>query len=461
LKSHNFKLRTSNNDVNTKEDTRMLSEPCALIVDDEKDIRSLLSMTFERMGLACKLAANVSEATELLRQNTFHFCITDMKLPDGDGMQLINHCSRNFPEMPVAMITAFGNLELGVNALKAGAFDVVAKPLDTNRLRSLATSALKLSKVRGAIPEQCQSLLVGNSTIMENLRSTVRKVARTQAPALLYGQVGVGKEAVAQAIHSQSSRSEYPFITVNCDALQEGSADDVLFGNTKHNTLGAFREADKGTLVLNDVDRLPADIQAKLLGVLQEKKIHHPGIDQGIAIDARLISTSAADLNNLVEQGSFRQDLYFRLKVVGLEIPSLDNRREDIAQLVEYFLTNYATEWDMPKVSISEMALEALMRHPFKGNIRELDSMLQRAFTLMESDEIQVTDLQFDAPKQAAGAHIHTEALGDLEGYLERLEREAIEEALKSTRWNKTAAAERLGISFRALRYRCKKLDID
>lgn len=446
----------------------MQSAPCALIVDDEKDIRSLLSMTFERMGLECKQAANVSEATELLSQNTFHFCITDMKLPDGDGMQIIHHCSRNFPEMPVAMITAFGNLELGVNALKAGAFDVVAKPLDTNRLRSLATSAIKLSKVPGSIPEQCQSLLVGNSASMEKLRSVVRKVARTQAPAFLYGPIGVGKEAVAQAIHSQSSRSEYPFITVNCDALQADTADEVLFGSSQPHTsasssktLGAFRDADKGTLVLNDVERLPADIQAKLLGILQEKQIHYLGQDQGIPIDVRLISTSAVDLNNLVERGGFRQDLYFRLKVVGLEIPSLNDRREDIPQLVEYFLNNYATEWEMPNVSISPMAMEALMRHPFRGNIRELDSMLQRAFTLMESDEIQLTDLQFDAPKQAAGAHIHIEALGDLEGYLERLEREAIEEALKSTRWNKTAAAERLGISFRALRYRCKKLDID
>lgn len=441
----------------------MLPEPCALIVDDEKDIRSLLSMTFERMGLVCKQAANVSEATELLSNNTFHFCITDMKLPDGDGMQIINHCSRNFPEMPVAMITAFGNLELGVNALKAGAFDVVAKPLDTNRLRSLATSAIKLTKVRGAIPEQCQSLLVGGSAIMENLRSTVRKVARTQAPAFLYGQIGVGKEAVAQAIHSQSSRSEYPFITVNCDALQEESADSVLFGSSDPTItqLGAFRDADKGTLVLNDVDRLPADLQAKLLGVLQDKKIHYPGSEQEIPIDVRIVSTSAADLNYLVEKGAFRQDLYFRLKVVGLEIPALDSRREDIPQLIEYFLSNYATEWEMPRVSISPMATEALMRHPFKGNIRELENMLQRAFTLMESDEIQVTDLQFDIPQQIAGAHIHTEALGDLEGYLERLEREAIEEALKSTRWNKTAAAEKLGISFRALRYRCKKLDID
>lgn len=441
----------------------MLLEPCALIVDDEKDIRSLLSMTFERMGLVCKQAANVSEATELLNHNTFHFCITDMKLPDGDGMQIINHCSRNFPEMPVAMITAFGNLELGVNALKAGAFDVVAKPLDTNRLRSLATSAIKLSKVRGAIPEQCQSLLVGNSVVMENLRSTVRKVARTQAPAFLYGQIGVGKEAVAQAIHSQSSRSESPFIIVNCDALQEDSSDEVLFGSADVNPqkMGAFRDADKGTLVLNDVDRLPADVQAKLLGVLQEKKIHYPGHDQETPIDVRIISTSAVDLNHLVEQNSFRQDLYFRLKVVGIDIPSLDERREDISQLVEYFLTNYATEWEMPNVSVSPMAIEALLRHPFKGNIRELDNMLQRAFTLMESDEIQVADLQFDAPKQSSGAHMHTEALGDLEGYLARLEREAIEEALKSTRWNKTAAAERLGISFRALRYRCKKLNID
>jgi len=442
----------------------MLPELRALIVDDEQDIRSLISMTLDRIDIQCDEAGDVGEAIRKLAQNTYHFSITDMKLPDGDGLQLIQHCSRNYPDMPIAMITAFGNMEIGVSALKNGAFDVVAKPLDTKQLRELATSALRLSRVTKGISDQHPDLIIGESESAEQLRISVRKIARTQAPVFIHGEYGTGKESVARAIHYQSSRSEAPFIVVSCDALASENGEERLLGSAESYGLrsqGFIQEAAGGTLFLNNIERLPAELQSRLLRIITEKKLRRPGAEKDEDTDVRIISSSSADLEHLSTTGDFRQDLFFRLKVVNLPVAPLRERRDDIPLLVHQLLSKYAHDWDMPEVSTSEAAMTALQEYSFPANLRELDAILQRAFTLMEGEQIEVDDLQFEAPKAPPGYHTHTEAVGDLEGYLERLEREAIEEALNATRWNKTAAAERLGISFRALRYRCKKLAID
>lgn len=442
----------------------MLPDLCALIVDDEQDIRELIGMALERIDIKCEQAANVTEAMALLESGNFHFCITDMKLPDGDGIQLIHHCNRNYPDMPVAMITAFGNMEVGVNALKAGAFDVVAKPLDIQQLRNLATAALRLSKVTGTLPEQCTNLIIGDSSPMQELRTTLRKVGRTQAPVFIQGEYGTGKEGIARAIHLMSSRSSHPFITINCDALQDENAAETLFGfRDDHGIVhdGLIQNAHQGTLFLNNIEHLGLEFQAQLLQLLTDKKIRALHDTHEHDLDIRIISASSADLPALASSGHFRQDLLFRIRVVHLSVPPLRTHREDIPQLTTHLLQTYASQWDMPEVSVSDEALRAICEYDFPGNTRELDAILQRAFTLMEGEEIQLSDLSFEPETPQGGYHSNNEAVGDLEGYLERLEREAIEEALNATRWNKTAAAERLGISFRALRYRLKKLAID
>ena len=442
----------------------MIADVRALIVDDEKDIRALVSMALERIDICCEQAADVAEAKQMLETQAYHFCITDMKLPDGDGLQLIQHCNRRYPDMPIAMITAFGNLEVGVNALKSGAFDVVAKPLDIQQLRSIATAALRLSKVEGNVPEQCMHQLVGESEVIQTLRANVRKVSRTQAPVMIYGETGTGKECIARGIHAASSRADAPFLVIDCQALEPQDAPAKLFGYTQSDGQvhdGYVHQANGGTLFLNNVEYLTPDTQAGLLQLLTDRKVRAIDARDEKDLDIRFISATSTNLQHRCDRGEFRSDLLFRLKVVQLDVPPLRSRPEDIPALTEQLIQSYAQQWDMPVVSISADALDSLLQQSLPGNIRELDAILQRAFTLMEGEEIQLTDLNFEPQAPEHGYHSHSEAMGDLEGYLEKLEREAIEEALLATRWNKTAAAEKLGISFRALRYRCKKLEID
>jgi len=416
-----------------------MQEISALIVDDEKDIRALVSMALERIGIQCDQAADTQSARDQLANKAYHFCITDMKLPDGDGLQLIQHSVRSYPDMPIAMITAYGNMELGVNALKAGAFDVVAKPIDTQRLRELATAALKLSRVDQQPQVHTALLTTGESAAATSLRGLIRKIARTQAPVFIQGDPGTGKAHAARLIHQQSARADGPLVVVACGTCERAFEDVIA-------------EAKDGSLLLQNVERLTNDQQTRLLGWLTNDDHPH---------DTRLMCSTSADLAALSEAGQFRPELFYRLKVVSIRMPALVERIEDLPSLCDHLINGYAQEWAMPTVTLSDSAREALSEHNFPGNLRELDLLLQRAFTLMESEEILATDLQFDPPDAPAGYHTRSEAVGDLEGYLERLEREAIEDALEATRWNKTAAAERLGISFRALRYRCKKLAIE
>jgi two-component system response regulator PilR (NtrC family) len=445
----------------------------ALIIDDEPDIRDLIQITLERMDIDCTCAADFSQAISLLEQKEFHFCLTDMKLPDGNGMDLIALAQKKYPKMPIAMITAFGNMETAVSALKAGAFDFVAKPIDLTRLREVVTAALKLTEVplasQAAQTNKIQ--LIGQSKAMAQLNSHIEKVARTQAPIFIHGPSGTGKELVAQLIHSLGVRREQPFIAVNCGAIPRDLMESEFFGHMKgsftganSDKLGFFRAAEGGTLFLDEVAELPIEMQAKLLRVIQEQSVRPVGHEQELPINVRILSASHRDLHKRVEEDLFRQDLYFRLNVITVETPPLAKRQDDIPMLADFFIEKYAKEWQMPAAKLAPKTLQALCDYSFPGNVRELENILQRAFTMSESDEITIEDLNL--PNHSNKTETTTTgstnmANGNLEAYIENIERLAINEALEATRWNKTAAAEKLGISFRALRYRCKKLNIE
>lgn len=451
-----------------------MSQYTALIIDDEPDIRDLIALTLQRMDMDCYQAGSVSEALALLQQRPYHFCITDMKLPDGNGLEIIELCHAKYPDMPIAMITAFGSMDLAVNALKAGAFDLVAKPIDIVRLRELVQAALRLTKVPAnidAVPS-AQGLL-GSSAVMEQLKENIRKVARTQAPVFIHGQSGTGKELVAKLIHHQSVRASQPFIAVNCGAIPKDLMESEFFGHVKGSFTGAssdkagfFKAAQGGTLFLDEVAELPLDMQAKLLRVIQEKAVRAVGSEHEDPVDVRIVSASHKDLQSLVDKEAFRQDLYFRLNVIQVCVPRLAERPEDIPLLTRHFIRKYAQEWGMPEVDLSPRAADALQRYSFPGNVRELENILQRAFTMAEGELISIDDLSLSDETQAM-TQSHSDdgemtiETNNLEAYLENIERLAITQALEATRWNKTAAAEKLGISFRALRYRCKKLAID
>ncbi|UTW47776.1 sigma-54 dependent transcriptional regulator [Bacterioplanoides sp. SCSIO 12839] len=451
-----------------------MSQYTALIIDDEPDIRDLIALTLQRMDMNCYQAGSVSEALALLQQRPYHFCITDMKLPDGNGLEIIELCHAKYTDMPIAMITAFGSMDLAVNALKAGAFDLVAKPIDIVRLRELVQAALRLTKVPAnidAVPS-AQGLL-GSSAVMEQLKENIRKVARTQAPVFIHGQSGTGKELVAKLIHHQSVRASQPFIAVNCGAIPKDLMESEFFGHVKGSFTGAssdkagfFKAAQGGTLFLDEVAELPLDMQAKLLRVIQEKAVRAVGSEHEDPVDVRIVSASHKDLQALVDKEAFRQDLYFRLNVIQVCVPRLAERPEDIPLLTRHFIRKYAQEWGMPEVDLSPRAADALQRYSFPGNVRELENILQRAFTMAEGELISIDDLSLSDETQAM-TQSHSDdgemtiETNNLEAYLENIERLAITQALEATRWNKTAAAEKLGISFRALRYRCKKLAID
>jgi two-component system, NtrC family, response regulator PilR len=467
-----------------------------LIIDDEPDIRQLMAMTLGRMDLDCHTAGTVSEALQRLKEQTFHFCLTDMKLPDGSGMDIIQLCHSRHPDMPVALITAYGNMEMAIEALKAGAFDVVAKPIDIARLRELANAAIRLTKV----PIHLETLpsseaLLGQSQPMQALKDKIQKVARTQAPVFIFGESGTGKELVARLIHHQSARAGEAFIPVNCGAIPKDLMESEFFGHKKGAFTGAsaekegfFRAAEGGTLFLDEVAELPLDMQAKLLRVIQEKAIRAVGSEHEIPTDVRILSASHKNLATMVEEDKFRQDLFFRLNVIQLEVPRLKERPQDIPHLVRHFIRKYSHEWGMPETALNSAAMEALMVYDYPGNVRELENILQRAVTMAEGDEIEIHDLHLpggasrlpslsttdtEIETETDSSNLHSAQTdvtqqhplpvetNNLEMYLENIERSAITHALENTRWNKTAAAEKLGISFRALRYRCKKLRID
>jgi len=463
----------------------------ALIVDDEPDIRELLEITLGRMGIETLSAKDVTSAKALLQNNEFDFCMTDMNLPDGKGIELVQHINSNYPQVPVAMITAHGSMDSAVEALKAGAFDFVSKPVNLELLRNLVDTALNLKPLDTKTGTDSPSLL-GETTVMIALRKQISKLARSQAPIYISGESGSGKELVARSIHENGPRAGGPFIPVNCGAIPSELMESEFFGHTKGSFTGAvadkeglFQAANGGTLFLDEVADLPLPMQVKLLRGIQEKAIRPIGSQQELSVHVRILSATHKDLTTEVERGTFRQDLFYRINVIELRVPSLRERPEDIPVLAEDLLSRVADDYQVPKPRLSSEAISELTRYHFPGNVRELANILERAITLCENDIIMPdnlqltltspTDEQFTKPVYDGEDHAREpeEAIDktpgsalpkdeeSLDSYLENIEKSLIVDALETTRWNKTAAARNLGITFRALRYKLKKLGLN
>ncbi len=445
-----------------------MSRQRALIVDDEPDIRELLEITLGRMKLDTRSARNLKEAAEWLAREPFDLCLTDMRLPDGTGLELVQFIQQRHPQLPVAMITAYGSLDTAVNALKAGAFDFLTKPVDLTRLRELVGTALRLGNP-GSEDAPVDHRLLGDAPPMRTLRNQIAKLARSQAPVYISGESGSGKELVARLIHEQGPRSEHPFVPVNCGAIPSELMESEFFGHKKGSFTGAvedkqglFQAANGGTLFLDEVADLPLPMQVKLLRAIQEKAVRAVGGQQEVVVDVRILSATHKDLAAEVAAGRFRQDLYYRLNVIELSVPPLRERREDIPLLTEVTLKRLADACGLSPARLAPEALEKLKSYRFPGNVRELENMLERAYTLCENDLIQPQDLRLsEASCSAASGEASLAQIDNLEDYLEEVERKLIMQALEETRWNRTAAAERLGLTFRSMRYRLKKLGID
>ena len=452
-----------------------------LIIDDEPDIRELLALTLTRMDLVCEEAETVQQAIGMLANHDFSLCLTDMRLPDGSGMDVIRHIQSCCPQLPVAMITAHGNMQSAIDALKAGAFDFLNKPVELQTLRELVVSALRLGERNGLAGGGGDNglTLLGGSAIMNHVRQMIRKLARSQAPVYISGESGTGKELVARMIHAQGPRSDKPFVAVNCGAIPADLMESELFGHKKGSFTGAysdkaglFQAANGGTLFLDEVADLPLDMQVKLLRAIQEKAVRMVGSQNELHIDVRILSATHRDLATRVVDGEFREDLFYRINVIQLHLPSLRERITDLPILVEHFIQQLATEMGITPPRLSDEAEQALFSHRFPGNVRELENILERAMTLCEGEVIEVEDLQLCAARgsttqpsssatiQWASEAEQVEQLG-LETYLENIERRLLLDALHATQSNKTAAAKKLGITFRALRYRLKKLGLE
>jgi len=454
-----------------------MKRPSVLVVDDEPDLLTLLEMTLSRMDLATLAATNLAEARAHLAQNQPDLCLTDMKLPDGNGLDLIAEIQQRYPALPVAMMTAHGSVESAMEALKLGAFDFVNKPVALDRLRDLVTQALKLRSISG---NQTEDTLIGETPVMATLKRDIQRVARSQAPVHIHGESGVGKEVVARLIHDSGPRAAAPFLAVNCGAIPADLVESELFGHRKGaftgattNKLGLFQAADGGTLLLDEVADLPVAVQVKLLRAIQEKAVRPIGEETEKPVDVRLISATHKNLREAVRSGQFRDDLYYRINVIDLVVPPLRNRRADIPLIARFILEKMAGG-NRP-LKLSERAIEQLMSYTFPGNIRELENILARAAALLDGIVIDVDNLEL--AEHSHGSKLHetstlpveesprppdeTHSSGDLDGYLAQIEKSAIEAALAEHRWNRTAAAKSLGITQRSLRYRLKKLGID
>lgn len=469
-----------------------MNQPKILIIDDEPDIRELLEITLGRLKLETYSVGTLLDAQNILKKESFDLCLTDMRLPDGDGLDFIGYTQEHYPQMPIAMITAHGSMDTAIIALKAGAFDYLTKPIDLNHLRKIIKSAINLKTAKiDNIPVEQQFL--GETPLIKNLRSQVEKVARSQAPVYIHGESGTGKEVIARLIHLQGSRAKQPFIAVNCGAIPSDLMESEFFGHKKgsftganQDKIGLFQAANGGTLFLDEVADLPLPMQVKLLRAIQEKSVRAIGDQQEQPIDVRILCATHADLATRVVEGKFRQDLYYRLNVIELKIPPLRAHKEDIPLLAHTLLQRAGYT-----ATLASDAIEKLKNYDFPGNVRELENILERAYTLCDGDIIKAEDLRFastlaKAPStndeikstlQPVNSNSEsfvkqplcpiTDKLPDLadidnlEEYLEAVERKILTQALEENRWNRTAAAERLGLSFRSMRYRLKKLGID
>lgn len=457
-----------------------------LVIDDEPDIRELLELTLLRMGLETATAGNVQDALLEIQNFKPDLCLTDMKLPDGTGFDVVRYIQREFPHIPVAVITAFGSMDAAVEALKAGAYDFVSKPVDLAKLRDLVQTALKLSQKNdvGVTSNDINSSetsnpIIGKSAAIEQLKTTIAKLARSQAPVFIHGASGTGKELVAKQIHEQSPRSSGAFVPVNCGAIPESLMESEFFGHKKGSFTGAiedkqglFAAAHHGTLFLDEVADLPLSMQVKLLRAIQEKAVKAIGGVEEIGVDTRILSATHKNLEDEVEKGTFRQDLYYRLNVIKLDVPSLQVRGDDILLLAEHFLDLIAERWQMPKAQLSNDSIQVLSNYNFPGNVRELENILERACTLADGEFIEPNDLQLSIIKKGRSApniekHDYNNPVDDFNELPIKTEtaysseKDQIIEALNKTRWNRTAAAKTLGMTFRQLRYRIKKYELD
>ncbi len=443
--------------------------PRALIVDDEPDIRELLSITLGRMNIDVATAGDYRSAVKLLGGERFDLVLTDMRLPDGDGLDLVQWIQTQRPGVPVAVITAHGNVEAAVRALKLGAFDFISKPLDLTALRRLITATLKLGESIEETTRRSTLRLLGDSKPMQELRQMIAKVARSQAPVHISGDSGTGKELVARLIHDSGPRSDGPFVPVNCGAIPSELMESELFGHKKGSFTGAvadkeglIRSAEGGTLFLDEVADLPLHMQVKLLRVIQEKSVRPVGETREVPVDVRILSATHRKLDELVKAGRFREDLYYRINVIELHVPALRERLDDVPQLVDVLLDRVSKQIGASRPEMTDAAMDRLLSYAYPGNVRELENILERAVTLCSDDRIRPEDVQL---KQGAGMELPSVvddiAADGLEGQLEHIQREAIVKALEQTRYNKTKAAELLGMTFRQLRYRVKKLGIE
>jgi len=481
----------------------------ALIIDDEPDIRQLIAMTLTRMGLDHHSAANLEEARQLL--NTYHFdiCLTDMRLPDGNGVEFVRYIHSIKPNLPVAVITAHGNMEAAVEAMKNGAFDFVSKPVDIKQLRQLVVQAVTLNSddepdysdsaqmdTATTLPENdtdsksdlhilsgrsaepgrnvpsgdplntSAEKLVGSSALMQTVRQMIAKVARTNAPVWITGESGTGKELIARLIHTNSSRSNKAFVAINCGAIPGELMESELFGHIKGSFTGAntdkdglFQLANGGTLFLDEVAELPLHMQVKLLRAIQERSIRPVGGNSELPVDARILSASHKDLAIEVEAGRFRHDLYYRLNVISLHSPSLRERPEDIPELCASIMKKFGSRSTANSVKrISDEAFAAMATYHFPGNVRELENLLERSLALVEKDTICAADLQLNVSTQTANTNTNQQTPVNPNTVDESRH---ILDALNATRWNRKEAAKLLGLTYRQLRYRIQQLNID
>lgn len=456
-----------------------------LIIDDEADIRELLTITLQRMNLDADVAENIQVAKQHLAEIKFDLCLLDLRLPDGNGLEFLEYLQEQFPTMPVIMITAHGNMEAAIKALKFGAFDFLNKPIDLKQLRDVLQSALALpSKVKKTKKNTAKQLL-GESAAMQELRKMVAKVARSQAPVHIHGESGTGKELVARLIHEQGSRASQKFVAVNCGAIPTELMESEFFGHKKGSFTGAvedkkgfFQQADNGTLFLDEVADLPLHMQVKLLRAIQEKKVRPVGGEE-IDIDVRILSATHKSLAEQVKEKSFREDLFYRINVIELYVSALRERKEDIERLIDFFLSELSERNQISIPIVTKDALNKLVEYSFPGNVRELENILERALALYDDNKIDVSDLGLKennysvenidekssqsnfSEKDKEDLINKDESLTNLNKDLDAIEKQRIVEALEQTRWNKTKASKLLGISFRQLRYRLQKFNIE
>lgn len=465
-----------------------------LIIDDEPDIRELVEITLGRMHLDTDCAENIARAKQLLQQQTYDLCLTDMHLPDGNGLDLVEFIQQHFPRLPVAVITAHGSIDTAIESMKAGAFDFISKPVDLNVLRKLVNTAIQSSQLPNGEKLPTESFIIGQSKAIQDLTRSIQKLARSQAPIYISGESGSGKELVARSIHELGPRASKPFIAVNCGAIPRELMESEFFGHKKgsftgahQDKLGLFQAAEGGTLFFDEVADLPLDMQVKLLRAIQEKSIRPVGSAEELVTDIRILCATHKSLDTEVKEGRFRQDLFYRLNVIQLSVAPLRQRREDIPLLAKYLLEKIAKEMQLPVPKLSNAALQTLNEYSFPGNVRELENILERAFTLCENEEIDAGDLHLQTD-QNAFTHFDkhenrdnkapTQVISDnknnridyparcaeyssLDDYLLDVEKEILCDALEKVRWNKTLAAKKLGITFRSLRYRLQKLGLD